>query len=50
MARPTTATGRDPEQADRAWAKDNGHRIVKVFTDEGVSGTTPVTDRPGSSA
>jgi DNA invertase Pin-like site-specific DNA recombinase len=34
-------------KADRAWARDNGHRIVKVCTDEGVSGTTPVTDRPG---
>ena len=34
-------------KADRAWARDNGHRIVKVCVDEGVSGTTPVTDRAG---
>jgi len=34
-------------KADRAWAKANGHRIVKVCTDEGVPGTTPVPDRPG---
>ena len=28
-------------KADRAWARDNGHRIVKVCVDESVSGTTP---------
>jgi DNA invertase Pin-like site-specific DNA recombinase len=35
------------EQAIRAWAEANGHRLVKVCRDEGVPGTVEVADRPG---
>jgi DNA invertase Pin-like site-specific DNA recombinase len=28
-----------------AWAKRNGHRVVSWDADEGISGTTPVTER-----
>lgn len=38
------------EKAIRAWAKANGHRIVEVFTDAGVSGSRDAADRPGLSA
>jgi DNA invertase Pin-like site-specific DNA recombinase len=32
---------------NRAWAKTHGHQIVKVCSDDGVSGTVPIADRPG---
>lgn len=35
------------EQACRRWAKANGHRIVAVERDEGVSGSNGVEDRVG---
>lgn len=31
----------------RAWAKDNGYRVVRVHADEGVSGTLDAPLRPG---
>jgi DNA invertase Pin-like site-specific DNA recombinase len=31
----------------RAWARANGHKIVKVCSDEGLSGTLPADERPG---
>lgn len=36
-------------QADacRAWAADNGHEVVAVFADDGVTGTAGLDDRPG---
>jgi DNA invertase Pin-like site-specific DNA recombinase len=34
-------------QAIRAWAKANGHRIVRWFSDEGVSGTHDADARAG---
>ena len=33
--------------AIRAWCKANGHRLIKVLSDEGVSGTRELDDRPG---
>lgn len=30
-----------------AWAKQEGHRLVRVESDEGVSGTLPAQERPG---
>ncbi len=38
------------ERAVRSWAKANGHRVVEVFTDAGVSGVRDAVDRPGLSA
>lgn len=38
------------ERACRSWAKANGHRVVAVFTDAGVSGALDALDRPGLSA
>lgn len=38
------------ETALKAWAKANGHRIVRIERDEGVSGTTAHEERPGLSA
>jgi DNA invertase Pin-like site-specific DNA recombinase len=38
------------EKAVRSWAKANGHRIVAVHKDAGVSGTKEAIDRPGLSA
>ena len=35
------------ERAIRRWARANGHRIVKVYRDEGVSGAKPLGGRPG---
>ena len=35
------------DEACREWAEANGHEIVTVCTDEGVSGTTDAADRPG---
>lgn len=37
------------EKAVRAWAKSNGHRIVRLVREEGVSGATDAIDRPGLS-
>lgn len=37
------------EHSIRKWAKANGHRIVAVLHDDGVSGTKDVADRPGLS-
>lgn len=31
----------------KAWAKTNGHRLVLIAKDEGVSGTKDAADRPG---
>ena len=28
---------RDQERENRAWCKANGHNVIKVFTDEGIS-------------
>jgi DNA invertase Pin-like site-specific DNA recombinase len=37
------------EKAVRAWAKTNGHRIVRIVREEGVSGAKDALDRPGLS-
>ncbi|WP_327308016.1 recombinase family protein [Streptomyces sp. NBC_01298] len=37
------------EQAVKAWAKANGHRILTLIREEGVSGATEAVDRPGLS-
>lgn len=37
------------EKAVRAWAKANGHRIVRLIREEGVSGAKEAVDRPGLS-
>lgn len=37
------------ETAIRAWAKANGHRLLRVVSDEGVSGIKDADDRPGLS-
>jgi DNA invertase Pin-like site-specific DNA recombinase len=40
--------GLDTQENDcRRWAKKHGHRIVKVCTDGGISGTKTDEDRPG---
>jgi DNA invertase Pin-like site-specific DNA recombinase len=31
----------------RAWCKANGHRLIKVLSDEGISGAKELEDRPG---
>lgn len=36
-------------KAVKAWAKANGHRIVRLVSEEGVSGATDALDRPGLS-
>ncbi len=33
--------------AIRKWCKDHGHRLVKTLSDEGVSGSKELDDRPG---
>jgi DNA invertase Pin-like site-specific DNA recombinase len=33
--------------AIRAWCKSSGHRLIKVLSDEGVSGAKELEDRPG---
>ena len=38
------------EAACRSWAKANGHKVVALFTDAGVSGATDALDRAGLSA
>ena len=35
------------ERAVKAWAKANGHRLVRLCRDEGVPGTVDAVDRPG---
>lgn len=35
------------DKAVRSWAKANGHRLIGVCRDEGVSGTKDSADRPG---
>jgi DNA invertase Pin-like site-specific DNA recombinase len=35
------------ERAIRAWAKAEGHKLVGVYTDEGVSGANGIQDRVG---
>jgi DNA invertase Pin-like site-specific DNA recombinase len=35
------------EAAIRKWCKANGHRIITVISDAGVSGTKDAVDRPG---
>jgi len=35
------------EQGVKAWAKANGHTIVAICSDEGLSGTLDAQDRPG---
>ncbi|MFJ7050032.1 recombinase family protein [Streptomyces sp. NPDC101112] len=37
------------EKAVRSWARANGHRIVKLIREEGVSGAKDAVDRPGLS-
>lgn len=37
------------EKAVKAWGKANGHRIVRIIREEGVSGATDALDRPGLS-
>jgi len=41
-----------PRQRDRIakWAKSNRHKIVGEFLDEGISGTSELSDRPGLAA
>jgi DNA invertase Pin-like site-specific DNA recombinase len=38
------------DQALRSWAKANGHRLIRIEEDEGVSGAKDAVDRPGLSA
>lgn len=41
-------SGLDIQKRDiTAWAKANGHRIVDVCADEGLTGTLPAEQRPG---
>lgn len=35
------------ERAVRAWAKKNGHQVVAICADEGLSGTLDAQERPG---
>lgn len=37
----------DQEHDGRAWAEANGHAVVAVFTDPGLSGKLPASERPG---
>src|ERR1035437_7576809 len=44
------ALGQGPdvqEQHIRKWAKANGHRLVAIYEDAGISGTKDVDARPG---
>lgn len=41
------ATIDNQARAIKRWARANGHRIVQVFKDEGVSGAKPADERPG---
>ena len=31
----------------RAWCKSNGHRLIRILSDEGISGAKELEDRPG---
>ena len=33
--------------AIRAWCKANGHRLISILSDEGISGAKELEDRPG---
>ena len=35
------------EKAIRKWAKDNGHRLAKIYRDEGISGSNGINTRIG---
>jgi DNA invertase Pin-like site-specific DNA recombinase len=35
------------ERAVRSWAKTNGHKVIAVSADEGLSGTLDAQERPG---
>src|SRR5579884_1322744 len=37
------------ERTVKAWAKNHGHRLVRIVREEGVSGATEALDRPGLS-
>lgn len=37
----------EQERNGRAWATANGHVVVAVYSDAGLSGALPVTERPG---
>ena len=37
----------DQERQIRAWCKANGHRLVRLVTDKGLSGELEATERPG---
>ncbi|MGW3846889.1 recombinase family protein [Streptomyces fagopyri] len=38
------------DTAIRSWAKTNGHKLIRIEEDEGVSGAKDAVDRPGLSA
>lgn len=38
------------EKAIRTWARANGHQLLSIERDEGISGATDALDRPGLSA
>jgi DNA invertase Pin-like site-specific DNA recombinase len=47
----TDGYGLTVQQAEvREWARRNGHKIVKIHTDAGMSGAKSYVDRPGLSA
>jgi DNA invertase Pin-like site-specific DNA recombinase len=35
------------EKSVRRWAREHGHRLVRIVRDEGVSGALPAEERPG---
>lgn len=37
----------DQERNGRAWAEANGNAVVAIYSDAGLSGALPVTERPG---
>lgn len=37
----------DQEKQIRAWCKANGHKLVRIFTDDAKSGTLDAAERPG---
>ena len=40
----------EQERASRAWAEANGHTVGAVYSDPGLSGALPATQRPGLAA
>jgi DNA invertase Pin-like site-specific DNA recombinase len=40
----------EQERNGRAWAEANGHRVAAVYTDPGLSGKLPASERPGLEA